>query len=86
MTIILVYGILIINKDSKNSMTDEEFKCLMNEMNEKNNVKTVGELIAWLNHFPHDMTVGFGYATIEAFLEDKCDGSTEQLILIDEMA
>ena len=82
----MLYYIHNQESENKSIMTDEEFKRLMKEMNEQNNVKTVGELIAWLNHFPHDMAIGFGYATIEAFLEDKRDGSTEQLILIDEMA
>lgn len=64
-------------------MTDSEFKALAETANNSQDIHTIADLITWLQQFPSNTKVAFGYATIEAYMDD-INGS--QTILVDELA
>mgnify|MGYP004706912079 FL=1 len=68
---------------SVHNMTDSEFRALAETANKSQNIRTVADLITWLQQFPSSTEVAFGYATIEAYIDD-INGS--QTILVEELA
>lgn len=70
-------------KERSAIMTDSEFKALAETANKSQNIHNVADLITWLQQFPSSTEVAFGYAGIEAYIDDI---NGRQTILVEELA